>query len=66
VISTRRSGASNWRAILDRPPIGEWELSLKSNDPVKDKESRDMFKDEEIDDILFVVSCSGRTPKWPV
>lgn len=67
VFSTRRGNAAAWTTITDSnlKPFGEWELSLKADDPVKDKEIRDRFKNEEIEDILFVITYSGRTPEWP-
>jgi len=51
--------------MIGKPPAGEWELSFKFDDPVKDKEIRDRFKNEEIEDILFVVTYRGETPPWP-
>ena len=55
-------GATRTRTL---PPAGEWELSLKFDDPVKDKEIRDRFKNEEIDDILLVITYGGRTLLLP-
>lgn len=61
VISTRRPNGSNWLAITgDQPPIGEWELALPT-----DERFKKLFRDEEIADILFVITYSGRTPAWP-
>jgi hypothetical protein len=61
VISTRRANGSNWLPITgNRPPIGEWELALPNVETVKK-----LFKNEEIADILLVVTYSGRTPEWP-
>jgi hypothetical protein len=71
LISTRRISGEGWRPIQDRSPFGEWELSLKSSNPdeeaaiKEDKEIRDRFENEEIEDILFVITYSGRTPAWP-
>jgi hypothetical protein len=44
----------------DKPPIGEWELALPT-----DETTKNIFKNEEIEDILFVITYSGRTPEWP-
>jgi hypothetical protein len=69
IISTRSGNASSWTPMIGESPFGEWELSLKSDDPVKDKENkeiRDRFKNEEIEDILFVITYAGQTPPWPV
>jgi hypothetical protein len=63
VISTRRANGSEWVPITmgDRPPIGEWELALPTDDTTKN-----LFRNGEIEDILFVITYSGRTPEWPV
>jgi hypothetical protein len=61
VISTRRANGSNWLPITgDQPPIGEWELALPTDETIKK-----LFRNEEIEDILFVITYSGRTPAWP-
>jgi hypothetical protein len=61
VISTRKANGSNWLPITgNKPPIGEWELALPTDDTTKN-----VFRNEEIEDILFVISYSGRTPEWP-
>ena len=39
-------------------PHGVWELKL--SDTVRDR-----FDREEIEDIMFVVTHSGRAPEWP-
>jgi hypothetical protein len=71
IISTRRISGEGWRPMQDKVPFGEWELSLKSNNPDEDeairedKEIRDRFENEGIEDILFVIAYSGRSPAWP-
>lgn len=60
VISTR-SNASNWTGLINKPPIGRWELALSES-------ARTLFKGndgEQLDDILFVLTYGGRTPAWP-
>ena len=47
--------------MIGKPPFGEWELSLPDNGHV-----RDLFGQEHLEDILFVVTFSGRTPDWPL
>jgi hypothetical protein len=59
VISTRRGNAASWIPLIGKSPIGEWELAFPST-----VENR--FKNEEIEDILFVITYRGRTPEWPV
>jgi hypothetical protein len=44
----------------NNPPVGEWELALPTDESV-----RSLFANEEIADILFVITYSGRTPEWP-
>ena len=60
VISTRRTNAGNWTAINGKP-FGKWELVLPNTEEMKTR-----FKNEEIQDILFVITYSGRSPEWPI
>jgi hypothetical protein len=60
IISTRRGNAANWTAITGKTPVGEWEMALPNT-----KEIKDRFLNEEIRDILLIVTYSGRTPPWP-
>jgi hypothetical protein len=60
VISTRRANGSKWLPITNETPIGEWELALPA-----DNTTKNLFKNEKIEDILFVITYSGRTPEWP-
>jgi hypothetical protein len=46
--------------MIGKTPIGEWELALPDTE-----EMRNRFKDEQIDDMLLVITYSGRTPAWP-
>ena len=46
--------------MIGKSPVGKWELALPNT-----SEIRQMFKDEQIEDILFVITYSGRTPEWP-
>lgn len=58
-ISTRRANASQWQ-VAGRSPVGTWQVQL-GNTP----EMRNRFKNGGIDDVLVVISYSGRTPPWP-
>ena len=60
VISTRRGNAGSWMSMIGKSPIGDWELALPDTPAI-----RQLFKDEQIEDILLVISYSGRTPEWP-
>jgi hypothetical protein len=60
VISTHRGNVGSWTAMQGQSPAGEWELALPNTE-----EMRNRFKKEEIEDILLVITYSGRTPAWP-
>jgi hypothetical protein len=60
LISTRRSNAGGWTALIGKLPIGAWELTLPNTQEMKNR-----FKNREIDDILLVLTYAGRTPAWP-
>lgn len=61
VISTRRGNAGSWLAMTDKKsPAGVWTLSLQDT-----LETRKLFTDEVIEDMLLVITYSGRTPEWP-
>jgi hypothetical protein len=60
MISTRRGNAGAWIAMIGRSPFGEWELALPTTATVKD-----YFKEEQISDILLVISYGAETPAWP-
>ena len=60
IISTRRGNAGSWAAMIGKSPVGEWELALPNTEEMKKR-----FKSEEIEDILLVITYSGRTPEWP-
>ncbi|UCF04151.1 MAG: hypothetical protein JSV33_09360, partial [bacterium] len=60
VISTRRGNAGSWTTMIGKSPVGEWELALPNTEEMKNR-----FKEEEIEDILFVITYQGNTPEWP-
>jgi hypothetical protein len=45
-------------AMIGKFPVGEWELTLPNTEEV-----RKSFEDEELDDILFVITYAGQTPE---
>jgi len=61
MISTRNGNGSSWTVMLGLSPVGEWELALPN-----DQQTKNLFANEGIKDILFVITYSGRTPDWPV
>jgi hypothetical protein len=60
IISTRRGNAGSWMSMIGKSPFGEWELALPDT-----QETRDLFKAEKIQDVLFVITYFGRTAEWP-
>jgi hypothetical protein len=60
LVSTRQGNGGAWAAMIGRSPFGTWELSLPNQQDV-----RDLFDQDAIQDVLFVVTYSGRTPAWP-
>ncbi len=59
-VSTRQGNAGSWLTMLGRKPIGDWELALPDSEEVRRR-----FEDEEIEDILLVLTYRARTPDWP-
>jgi hypothetical protein len=59
IISTRRGNASSSLPMLSKAPIGTWELSWLNTPELKQR-----FADDQIKDILFVLTYEGRTPSW--
>ncbi|MDH5741909.1 MAG: hypothetical protein OEY77_16445, partial [Nitrospira sp.] len=59
VISTRRANAQSWADMIGRTPVGTWELAFPNTEKV-----RSLFAKGQIEDILFVITYSGRTPAW--
>jgi hypothetical protein len=65
IISTRRGNAGSWTAMIGKSPAGEWELALPDTEEIRDRFG-DEGSNENIEDILFVITYSGRTPEWPM
>jgi hypothetical protein len=61
LISTRRGNASAWIPLIGKSPAGAWEMTLPNTDEIKNR-----FRNEEIEDLILVVTYEGRTPAWPV
>lgn len=57
VISTRRG---SWPDFAHCSPVGDWELMLPDTTRVID-----LFQKERIQDLLVVVTVTGREPDWP-
>lgn len=61
IISTRKGNAGSWLTMIGKKPFGEWELALPDT-----QEVRALFQNEQIEDILFVITYGGETPAWPL
>jgi len=57
VISTRRG---QWLSLIGASADGTWELTLPNTAAMKDR-----FKQEQIQDILLVITYSGQLAEWP-
>jgi hypothetical protein len=64
VISTRRGSWPKLRQ--EKSPVGKWELSFMTGDPVKNAQVMDKFRNGNIEDIMIILTYKGNTPKWPV
>ena len=64
-LSTRRGNAGAWQTILGKNPNGTWEMNLQTGKPDQDEIVKGWFKNEMIEDLMLVVSYSGRVPDWP-
>ena len=60
VIGTRRGNGSSWLPMIGQPPFGAWELAFPDT-----PEMRSRFANDEITDILLVLTIEGETPAWP-
>jgi hypothetical protein len=60
LISTRRGNASSWVPLIGKSPVGTWELTLPNTEVMRNR-----FQNEEIDDIVLVLTYEGRMPAWP-
>jgi hypothetical protein len=68
LITTReRERCGSWPDMQGREPVGQWELNLLppgASQADSDK-IKGWFKNGDIEDILFLITFSGTTPKWP-
>lgn len=59
VISTRRANGASWLPLTGGPPTAQWQLQLPASTATR-------IRNEDITDILLVISYTGRTPDWPL
>jgi hypothetical protein len=52
--------AQNWSRMIGKVPFGEWALVLPNTQAIKEK-----FANDEIEDILLVITFKGDRPVWP-
>jgi hypothetical protein len=60
LISTRSGNAATWMPMIGKSPFGTWKLALPNT-----QEVRNWFTNNEIEDILFVITYSAHTPPYP-
>jgi hypothetical protein len=68
VISTRRGNAFNWKRMIGKQVVGNWQLALADDpaaNPSGPQSARNLIKNGQITDILFVISYRGQLPAWP-
>lgn len=62
IVSTRQGDAVNWMELIGKSPIGSWTLAFTDDN---NEQIRNLFANDQIEDILFVITFGGRTPEWP-
>lgn len=60
ILSTRSGSFSQWDAFINRSPVGKWALALPDAE-----DARLWFRNEQIEDVLIVLTFEGLTPAWP-
>ncbi|MFF5077983.1 Ig-like domain-containing protein [Actinoplanes sp. NPDC000266] len=60
IISTRRGNASAWTTLIGRSPAGAWELTFLDNEDLRTR-----FQNEQITDLVLVVTYRTESPAWP-
>jgi hypothetical protein len=65
LVSSRRANGNALIPLQGMVPVGEWTLSFRHGDPARDRKIRKRFADEDIQEMLLVISYAGETPPWP-
>jgi hypothetical protein len=58
IVSTRRGNGSEWEDMIGQSPAGSWELELGD-------EMRSRLESGDVEEVLLVITYSGRTSAWP-
>lgn len=58
-VSTRRGNAGSWLPMIGKSVTGDWELALADSDQM-----RGYFRDELVQDVLFVITYVGVRSGW--
>jgi hypothetical protein len=58
-VSTRQGNGAGWSSMLGLPPVGQWSLTLPES-------AAALLQQNAVEDVMLVVTYSGRTPDWPV
>ncbi|MBL7797243.1 MAG: hypothetical protein JNJ90_12170, partial [Saprospiraceae bacterium] len=59
VLSTRTGSFAEWDEFRGKTPVGRWELALADSNKI-----RQWLKEEQIEDVLFVLTLEGETYAW--
>jgi|GEM_PF-5552279 len=66
LISKRKSNADNWDVFQDEEPIGDWLLMLRDdNDPTSFSKIKTLLDEDQIFDLLFVITYKSDLANWP-
>lgn len=73
LISTRQNSGNPWKSNLQgKLPVGRWEFDLAGDATDLDGQGQaitypilNTFRDDKIEDILLVITYTGRLPDWP-
>ncbi len=60
IAGTRQGNTGNLTTLIGKSPIGEWTLTLEDT-----QDTRQLFEEEQIEDILFVITFGGESAGWP-
>ena len=61
LISTRTARGTPWLVFRDVVPVGRWTLTFPDSEEVRRR-----FADDDVTDIVLIVTFAGRLPEWPV